>query len=73
MADKMTGVQGPAAPAAIESKDDLIKGALVSTGELSDGALDKVAGGAGKVADCAGKTKLVVRKAGGTQMEYLVE
>ena len=41
MADK----QGPAAPGATETKDDLINGALVNTGELSDGALDQVAGG----------------------------
>jgi hypothetical protein len=58
MADKMTNAQSPAAPAAIESKDDLIKGALVGTGELSDGALDQAAGG--------------VRKAGGNApVEYL--
>jgi len=45
MSDKMTGAQGPAAPGAIETKDDLINGALVNTGELSDGVLDQVAGG----------------------------
>jgi len=63
MADKMTDAQGPAAPAAIETKDDLINGALVNTGELGDGALDQVAGG---------DAKLVVRKAGGdAPVEYL--
>ena len=45
MADKMTNAQSPAAPASIETKDDLINGALVNTGELSDGTLDQVAGG----------------------------
>ena len=45
MADKMTGAEGPAAPAATETKDELIKDAIVKTGELSDGALDQAAGG----------------------------
>ena len=45
MADKMTDAQGPAAPGATETKDELIKDAIVKTGELGDGALDQVAGG----------------------------
>jgi hypothetical protein len=45
MAGKMTDAQGPAAPGATETKDELIKDALVKTGELSDGALDQAAGG----------------------------
>jgi hypothetical protein len=45
MADKMTGAEDPAAPAATETKDELIKDAIVKTGELSDGALDQAAGG----------------------------
>jgi hypothetical protein len=45
MADKMTDAQSPAAPGATETKDELIKDAIVKTGELGDGALDQVAGG----------------------------
>jgi hypothetical protein len=58
VADNMTDAQGAAAPGMTETKDELIKDALVKTGELGDGALDQVAGG-------------IARKAGGTQLEYL--
>ena len=45
MPDKTTNVQGPAAPGMTETKDELINGVLVNTGELGDGTLDQVAGG----------------------------
>jgi hypothetical protein len=45
MADKTTNVQGPAASGATETKDELINGVLVNTGEIGDGTLDQVAGG----------------------------
>jgi hypothetical protein len=47
MADKMSGAQGPAAAGTTETKDELIKDAMVKTGELSDGALDQVTGSGG--------------------------
>lgn len=45
MADKMTDAQSPAAPGGSETKDELIKDAIVKTGEIGEGALDQVAGG----------------------------